>query len=462
MKKTINRVLIIAFLFIVGIIPIKQVNATTFSNISEKYKDTYVVPYGKEVSIVKSVGDVISSNDTKKAIIKDDKIQVIGTGHFTINVKNNNNTETFNFFAWNAYLIKGKYYVYSDENKQNKSGIIYAKTYLATSKISNTSLKIDDYFYKTGMFKGEGDLKNKYLTNYYNDNTKCSKTNYYKYSFELTFEYKSEPEIKPIYPYKYSAKKHREYKDDTIWVKVENYDKYYVCKIWLRDPAKQVIKKEAGWRKSLKTVNSMLNSASGAIIGCNGSGFLSSSFKANSSSDSGGLIRKYDKNSYYNTTEGYIVISNGQVRRNYGVTNVMLGILPNGSFKYYEKSTYAQVKADGIRDSFTFGPLMLKDGKKYSQKNWKLRKSFSESRKVTWVGQVDENNFIIISSKSGKTATLNQGVKVGQKYECKLLFNFDGGGSSTLWYRGKTSGKGEQLKSSSRSVADALYFKSLK
>ncbi len=160
------------------------------------------------------------------------------------------------------------------------------------------------------------------------------------------------------------------------------------------------------------------------------------------------------------TTEGYLVISNGVTRRKVKgqKCNSLLGILPDGSFKYYESNPYSDVYNDGVKDSFTFGPLIIKNGKKYTQKKGS-RKSYSTRRYATLVGQVDENNYIIITAKG--TTTLYNLQNVGMLFNCKLLFNMDGGGSSSLWFRGKTSGAGKKVKGCSRKVADALYFTSL-
>lgn len=246
------------------------------------------------------------------------------------------------------------------------------------------------------------------------------------------------------------------YSDETIKVSIENIDKYYVTKIWLQNPELQVKKAEAGWGQSLKTVNTMLNSIDGAIVGCNGSGF----YKSGAWSPSQSEIKK---TSWDKTTEGYLVISNGEIRRMIAgqSCNALLGILPNGSFKYYENNSYNDVINDGVKDTFTFGPLLIKDGVAYKQKVGTPRKAYTGNpRQATVVGQIDENNFILITPKS--TAALNNITSFGLKMGCKFLYNMDGGGSSTLWFRNGITGNGVQVRKSDRKVGDALYFVSLK
>lgn len=257
-------------------------------------------------------------------------------------------------------------------------------------------------------------------------------------------------------PHNYSktGSKLKEYSDETISVTVEKISTFYVAKIWIKDSSTQIKKAEATWGKELKTVNNMLNSSQGAIIGCNGSGF----YKSGSWSPSQAEIKKtkWDK-----TTEGYLVMTNGEVRREIAgqKTNALLGILPSGGFKYYENSPYDDVKNDGVKNTFTFGPMLVYDGKAYTQKVGKPRRSDVNNPKyLTAIGQIDANNYVIIAAKS--QSTLNNAAKLGIELDCKMLYNLDGGGSSTVWFRNSTSGKGEHIKASSRAVGDALYFTS--
>jgi len=250
----------------------------------------------------------------------------------------------------------------------------------------------------------------------------------------------------------------KSYEDETIKVSVEKISKYYVTKIWLQNPAEQIKKKEAGWGSSLTTVNSMLNATPGAIVGCNGSGF----YKSGSWEPSQSAIKK---TSWNKTTEGYLVISNGEIRRQISgqQCNALLGILPNGSLKYYENNPYNDVINDGVRNTFTFGPLLVKDGKAYRQAVGSPRRGYSSSAaSLTTIGQIDANNFIIIETAGSSTAKLSEIADFGIKLGCNLLYNLDGGGSSSLWFRNGTTGNGTQVKSSSRGVGDTLYFISLK
>ena len=244
------------------------------------------------------------------------------------------------------------------------------------------------------------------------------------------------------------------YSDSSIKVSVEKISEYYVTRIWLKDPSKQLRKQEAGWGEALKTVNEMLNATEKTIVGCNASGFYLK----------GSWTPKEDeikKTPWNKTTEGFLVITNGVIRREIENKNcnALLGVLPNGSLKYYENNPYSDVHNDGVKNTFTFGPLLIKDGQPYKQVIGSPRQSYAGSGMRTTIGQIDSNNYVIITTKS--KATLNEIATLGVRLGCQILYNLDGGGSTTLWFRGKLTGNGTQVMKSGRAVADALCFVSL-
>lgn len=257
--------------------------------------------------------------------------------------------------------------------------------------------------------------------------------------------------------YSQTGSKISSYKDESISVTVEKIGNFYVTKVWLKDPSQQMKKASADWGKQLKTVNNMLNGKKGAIVGCNGSGFfLKGAWEPGSKSP----IRS---TAWNKTTEGYLVITGGKILRQLEgqKTNALLGILPGGGFKYYESNAYSDVTGDGVQDTYTFGPMLVYEGKAYKQNTGSPRFSNMTAKAYRCcVGQVDSNNFIILSTKN--QSSLNECASMGLKLDCNMLYNMDGGGSTTLWFRAGTSGNGKQIRETKRAVGDALYFTSLK
>ena len=244
---------------------------------------------------------------------------------------------------------------------------------------------------------------------------------------------------KPIYKYSVKGTVIHKYSDNTINVSIERFSDFYVTKVWVKDPSKQVKKKQANTKtlKNSKTLKNMLDNTKNAIVGCNASSF-----------SMGG-----DK-----TATGNLIITNGKVLR--PKTNVekvkdkiSLGMLQNGSFKYYETFTYADITRDGVKNSFRFGPILINNGVAV---NGAPGQRPNQDAYRNAIGQMDENNYVILTArKTMRTkAVQNFGLKLG----CKLLYNLDGGGSTALWFRGKASGKGKLVRSSDRGAPDTIYF----
>ena len=267
------------------------------------------------------------------------------------------------------------------------------------------------------------------------------------------------PETKPIYNYAKTGNVVKEYKDDSINVKIEEISKYYVTKVWVEEPYKQINKKSANWNKSLSKVASLLNGTKDGIVGINGSGYyLSKSGKKPTEEG----IKSLGKNVWDKTTEGYLVLTNGIINRKVDgqKTNALLGITPNGALKYYEDNEYADVINDGVRNTFAYGPLLIKDGVKYTQMVGTPRCNKDKKTQRSTIGQVDENNYIMITTKGSKTSTLDEIADLGIELNAKILYNLCGGSSTTLWYRNELGKNGKEIRKSSQKVGDAIYFSS--
>ena len=181
MNKTLIKILILVFIMMVGIIPMKSVYAATSSD-AVIVNSTYIVPYGSEVSISSSGNGAIASNNTNIAKVNGNKLQIVGVGNFTVSVKSDSTTKKIKFFAWNAFLKKGVYYTYNDAKRSSKTKVLYSQVYLAVENTSNNkAFLIKDYIFKTGKYSGT--LKGKYITSYYNSSTNKSTTKYWEYSF---------------------------------------------------------------------------------------------------------------------------------------------------------------------------------------------------------------------------------------------------------------------------------------
>ena len=182
MKKQLIRVFLFSIITLIMLSVTKTSYAATFKNYKEYKKSTYVVAYGKEISITKSSSETVKSNNTKIAKVSGNKLKIIGVGNFTVTVKKGKTEKKIKFFAYNACQKKGTYYTYTDVNRTKKSKGLKGKAYLAVETTQNSkTFKIKDYFFTTGSYSGT--LKGKYIVSCYDSSTKKSKNRYWEYSF---------------------------------------------------------------------------------------------------------------------------------------------------------------------------------------------------------------------------------------------------------------------------------------
>ena len=246
------------------------------------------------------------------------------------------------------------------------------------------------------------------------------------------------------------------YSDDTINVKTELIDNVYVTKIWVKDPSKQVKKASATWGTTLKTVEQQMRDKSDAIVACNGGGFMrANNWEPAENSLYKTLNLKWDK-----TSSGNLVLTNGKTMRALKnasgaelKTNGQVGILPNGSLKFYTGTTYKNVIDDGVKNTFTFTGYMLINNGVINSNCDSINKAIRNC-----VGQIDANNYVILTSYTNET--IKRMAEVGKKVGCQYLYNFDGGGSTTLWMKNLVAYHPKYGEI--RPVANALYFTTTK
>lgn len=188
MKNTIFKITLFLIILVALVMFTNKSYAATFENYTKKYNGTYIVPYGKDISFQLSDNESISIENSNIAKIEGNRIQIIGTGRFVVIVKKDSVEEKINFFAWNAYLKKGKYYTYTNVNRKEKSSKVRAKVYFAMSTTENAkTLKIDDCFFSKNSSSEREKIIGNYIKNYYNAKKNKSSSSNWKYSFSSKF-----------------------------------------------------------------------------------------------------------------------------------------------------------------------------------------------------------------------------------------------------------------------------------
>ncbi|MDR0286466.1 MAG: phosphodiester glycosidase family protein [Clostridiales bacterium] len=168
---------------------------------------------------------------------------------------------------------------------------------------------------------------------------------------------------------------------------------------------------------------------------------------------------------YYGFRDNGIVIRNGILYRDVprsAPDNQSLTIDINGNMDIVtEKKGVGQSLIDSsVLQAFSFGPVLVKDGVAAKINT----KSVSETENPrTAIGQISPLHYIFIvvdgrtSDSSGMT--LEQLTNVFLEKGCNIAYNLDGGGSSTMWFKGKVINVPIDGKSGAeRSVSDIIYI----
>lgn len=172
---------------------------------------------------------------------------------------------------------------------------------------------------------------------------------------------------------------------------------------------------------------------------------------------------------YYNYKDDYgMIIRNGVHYRSAGSTRDHLLVYADGTFKSlyaddYVKDMGDQYVADGVVQSFAFGPLLVDDGKATTMPDKYIvstKDSIREPR--TAIGMVDKNHYVIIvvdgrrNGWSEKGMTLPELQQLFVEQGCQIAYNLDGGGSTSLVVEGKKLNRASGSRE--RDVSDIVYF----
>ena len=171
---------------------------------------------------------------------------------------------------------------------------------------------------------------------------------------------------------------------------------------------------------------------------------------------------------YYGFRDTGIVIRNGVVYRDKGAREG-LAFYRDGTVKVYDetKTTAAQLLADGVWNTLSFGPAIVEDGAVVDgidsvevDTNFGNH-SIQGDQPRTAIGVVSANHlvFVVVDGRStGYSAgvTLPELAQIMQGLGAKTAYNLDGGGSSTMVFNGELVnnplGKGQE-----RGTSDILY-----
>ena len=168
---------------------------------------------------------------------------------------------------------------------------------------------------------------------------------------------------------------------------------------------------------------------------------------------------------YYGARQSGYVIRNGKLYRDTSGNRDALVIQKNGEFKFVSESetSASELLQDGALQVFSFGPVLLNNGEISVGENDEVGMAMASNPR-TAIGYLGNNHYIFVVS-DGRTSesaglSLYELASFMKELGVKDAYNLDGGGSSTMVFKGEiinnptTSGRsGEE-----RAVSDIVYI----
>ena len=171
---------------------------------------------------------------------------------------------------------------------------------------------------------------------------------------------------------------------------------------------------------------------------------------------------------YYGFRNDGVIIRNGTLYRN-EPARTGLALYADGTIKSYDetKKTAASLLADGVTQTYSFGPALVSDGKVAADlEQVKIDTNFGNrsiqgANPRTGIGLISANHYLFVvvdGRKEGYSAgmTLSQFAQLFKELGAAEAYNLDGGGSSTMVFQGRVVNN-PLGKETERGVSDILY-----
>jgi hypothetical protein len=139
---------------------------------------------------------------------------------------------------------------------------------------------------------------------------------------------------------------------------------------------------------------------------------------------------------YYTRDKGDAVVVGGSKYVD-KTKNSTLAVMPDGSLKAYDPGeiTAEQLIEMGVKDSFSFGPILVKDGAIYHKSFKKLAFATGKYEYRTGIGQVEPGHYIAIVTK--QMFSLEELAQLFIDNGCTMAYNLDGGHSACMVFMGE-------------------------
>jgi len=233
-----------------------------------------------------------------------------------------------------------------------------------------------------------------------------------------------------------------EYQDATLHVTIKDIEQddsiYHVAHVTIADPSQLRTALSCDPGEKVKAEPSVIANAYHAVVAING-------------------------DSYLFRDKGYIV-RQGQVLRKSATTDLdMLVIDTAGDFHAIRKPTKASIsevlQTVDVAQSLVFGPVLVMDGQAQTVYNGYGFAAQDKSPR-TAIGQIGPLEYVMVVAdgrqEQSRGVTHKQLAEFMAAQGCKVAFNLDGGGTSTLIFHNQVFNS--LSEGSERATSDIIYF----
>ena len=227
-----------------------------------------------------------------------------------------------------------------------------------------------------------------------------------------------------------------------------------LVRVWVQDPARQIVKATAEWEKSLEYPKVLAASVEGMALAINGSGYVSPKYPEIPENYPG------ESKDYFYTPLGSLTVTGGEVLRDLeGVPYYGIALTGDG-LRMYTGEDNETVLADEPKETWSFYETcpMLRDNEDLLPEDW----PFADRRAArTVIARLDKNNYLILvaemSQRRGITLRRAQSF-FRNKFEAEWVYNLDGGPSSALIVRERGKKKIKVLSGAGAKDFDIMAF----
>ena len=250
----------------------------------------------------------------------------------------------------------------------------------------------------------------------------------------------------------------RTYDSPTLKYTVEQFimekERCYLTRIWVQDPARQIRKATAAWKKNISRPGFIVEKIPEAALIINGSGYVSPRYPE--------IPENYPGKSedYYYTPLGSLTVTDGEVFRNLeGVPYYGITLDAEGLQMYTGEDNETVLAAEPSQTwSFYVGCPMLRANEDLLPEDWK----FADQKAArTIIARLDQNNYVIltVSTEKKRGISLRRAEEFfRENFQAEWVYNLDGGYSSALLCRTREKKKPRIITGGSAKVADIMAF----